>query len=268
MKIRRSRKTRKRGGMDPLPYYSSALYSNSSSNLPPPYNQPPTYTPESRVIETQTNFISKPESRVIETQTNSIYKPESEEIQTQTNNNNNHNISNMTEEQILEKYTLVYETISSKADAIESTALFKEHLTKIKNPFAIYLIAHMTSNNTNYGIYKDATLYAFVITRNSVHLFHSTFFGAPVHPSYGHVLHFSHGPTPTNKNTITAHDLYQFKKPLDSRLIRMFQSISASPVIGQQNTTVINMPGCQPCTTGGNAMGVLVGQFTALYRAL
>ena len=184
-------------------------------------------------------------------------------------NNTNRNVTEMTEEQILKQYTSVYETISSKADAVEGTALFSAHLKNIKNPLSIYLIAHMDSYNDNHSLRKSATLYAFVITRNSVQLFHSTFSGAPIHPSYKYVISNPYHPNQTiYGNKITVHDVYQFKKPLDSRLIRMFQSISKSPVIGQTNTTVINMPGCQPCTTGSNLQGALVGQFTALYMSL
>jgi len=254
----------------PLPTMTP-IASTAASNLPPEFNQlfmvstsPPAYTPESRVIETQTNAPSKPNSRVIETQTN---RPSVSNMSVQTNNTNR-NITEMTEEQILKQYTSVYETISSKADAVESTALFKEHLQKIKNPFAIYLVAHMDSNSDNYSIRKSATLYTCVITRNSVHAFNSTFFGAPIHPSYKYVISNPYAPADAYGNKITVHDIYQFKKPLDSRLIRMFQSISKSPAIGQTNTTVINMPGCQPCTTGSNVQGILVGQFTALYMAL
>lgn len=199
-----------------------------------------------------------PESAVMQTQTN---KASVSNMETQTNNNNGRNIPNMTEDQLLQQYTSVYETISSKADAEESVALFKKHLQMIKNPFAIYMAAHVATDNNNMVRNKSATLYIAIITRNEVHVFHSNYFSMPIHYTDGYAT----GP---GKNTIRDPYIHKFKKPLDGRLVRMFQSISKRPVIGNQNTTVINMPGCQPCTTGGNIMGAAIGVFQDLFMAL
>jgi len=207
-----------------------------------------TNTPESAVMQTQTNRAS-----VLN-------------METQTNNNNGRNIPNMTEEQLLQQYTSVYETISSKADAAESAALLKTYLKTIQNPIAIYMVANIDSDNSNFEITKNATIYTYVITRIAAYLFYGSFIAWPTHPSYSHPVDMSmerfralgYKEYRKSLNKLAAPHVHRFKKPLDTRLIRFFQSISKSPAIGQTSRTIINMPGCQPCTTGGHATDMRV----------
>lgn len=242
-KVARRARTRRGGMNNPPPPYNNVL---------PPYvsNHPPSYTNSSSNMGTQVNSAS---SSNMGTQSN---RASSSNMGTQTDNNTR-NITNMTEDQLLQQYSSVYETISSKADAVESTSLFKKHIQTIQNPIAIYIVANMDSRNDGHEIYKSATLYASVITRIGVHSFQSIFKGWPLRAAYpSERVHLQEerkralGYTMDgNINTIHS-DIRQFKTPLDSRLIRMFQSISKSPAIGQTNTIAPSMPMCQSYTTG------------------
>ena len=256
----------------------------SSSNVPPSFNAPlppPIYTPETHEIGTGMNA---PESREMATGTNrtlvsnmatSTNRASVSNTETQTNNNNGRNIPNMTEDQLLQQYTSVYEKITSKEDAAESVALLKPHLKTIQNPIALYIFAHMDINNDGREIYKNATLHAYFITRNDVHFLMSTFKGFPRNSSYPTItitmplerataLGFPNGKT---INTLTSyHVTHQFKKPLDTRLIRMFQTISKIPAIGQTTTGWMphifqypNIPIGNPLTNG---------LFMTVFRAL
>ena len=226
----------------------------SSSNVPPGFNAPPPppiYTPETHEIGTVMNApetheigtgMNAPNSREMGTGMNA---PHSREIGIQKNNNNNgRNIPNMTEDELLQQYTSVYEKMTSKADAAESAALLKPHLKTIQNPIAFYITAHMDINNDGRGIYKNASLHAFIITRNNVHSITSTFKAYPRNVSYPTQLLNMRPeqatalgyPNEKNVNTLTYYPAHQFKKPLDSRLIYMFQTISKIPAIGQTTT--------------------------------
>ncbi len=184
----------------------------------------------------------------------------------ETQNNNGYNIPSMTEDELLQQYTSVYEKITSKEDTAENAALLKQHLKTIQNPIAIHIFAHMDIINDGYGIYKNATLHAYIITRNDVHFLISTFKGFPRSVLYpttllsmplerATVLGF---PNVKNINTLTSyHVTHQFKKPLDKRLIHMFQTISKIPHIGQTTTGWMpdnfrypNIPIGNPLTNG------------------
>jgi hypothetical protein len=226
----------------------------SSSNLPPGFNEPitilPIYTPNSQNVGTHTNTpkshnmatgTNTPESAVMQTQTNRVSVSN---METQTNNNNGRNIPTMTEDELLQQYTSVYEKMTSKADAAESAALLKPHLKSIRNPVAIYMVGHMYINNDGYSIYRSSTLHTYFITRNNVHFVNSTYNEYPKKSSYPSSLFdmtldiatargYTNG---KNINRLTYHIDHQFKKPLDSRLIHMFQTISKIPDIGQTTT--------------------------------
>ena len=250
----------------PAPIVNAAP--NEYADVPnvPNANHPPSYTSSSSNMGVRVNSAS---SSNMGTQSNGTFRSN---METQTNNNTR-NITNMTEDQLLQQYSSVYETISSKADAVESTSLFKKHIQTIQNPIAIYIVANMDSRNDGHEIYKNATLYASVITRIGVHSFHSTFKGWPLRSAYpSERVHLQEERMKAlgyardgNINTLHSY-IRQFKTPLDSRLIRMFQSISKSPAIGQTNTHTPSMPMCQTCTTGGHAtdMRVFEGLISAL----
>jgi hypothetical protein len=258
------------GGPAPIvnavPNVPNANRSVEAPNVPIA-NHAPSYTNSSSNMGTQANSAS---SYNMGTHSD---RASSSNMETQTNNNTR-NITNMTEDQLLQQYSSVYETISSKADAVESTALFKKHLQTIQNPIAIYIVANMDSRNDGYEIYKNATLNASVITRIGVHSFHSTFKGWPLRSAYpSERVHLQEERMKAlgylrdgNINTLYPPSVRQFKTPLDSRLIRMFQSISKSPAIGQTNTITPSMPMCQSCTTGCHVTDMRV--FQGLINAL
>jgi hypothetical protein len=276
----------------------------TSSNSPPAFNvslssEPilPPYKPNSREMGTGTNKpishnmatgtnkpishnmatgTNTPESAVMQTQTN---RASVSNIETQTNNNNGRNIPTMTEDELLQQYTSVYEKITSKEDAVESAALLKPHLKTIKNPIAFYILADVNSKNDGWLRWKTADLHAHIITRTNVHSIHSTFKGWPT-DSWGSRASMTQGTVIkeelaiawgfTNRkdiNTLSFYPGYQFKKPLDSRLIHMFQTISKNPSIGQTDTTTSSMPGCGTSTTGASALAP-GGLFMAVCWAL
>jgi hypothetical protein len=286
MKIRR--KTRKRGGMVPRRVSSSGRA--SSSREPATYNEtyshllalesPETGTGMNRaLVSNMATGISTPISHNIATVTNSVAVSNAETQK--SNNNNGLNIPTMTEDELLQQYTSVYEKMTSKEDAAESAALLKPHLKKIQNPIAIYIVADVNSRHDGYALWKDATLHAYIITRTNTHFVNSTFkgwpidsFGKPAGVLQGYPIREEQSRAwgftnyGKNINTLTYYTDYQFKKPLDSRLIHMFQSIvKSSGAIGQINTTTSSMPGCGTCTTGASVLG-LGGLFMAVCRAL
>jgi len=247
MKIRR--KTRKRGGMVPRRVSSSGRA--SSSREPATYNEtyshllalesPETGTGMNRaLVSNMATGTSTPISHNIATVTNSVAVSNAETQK--SNNNNGLNIPTMTEDELLQQYTSVYEKMTSKEDAKESAALFKPYLKTIQNPIAFYITAHMDINNDGRGIYKNITLHAFIITRNDVYIVNSTFFGYPRNVSYPTSLlnmrpEQWRNPDRKNVNTLTVFHIHTFKKHLDSRLIHMFQTISKIPDIGQTTTS-------------------------------
>ena len=299
MKIRR--KTRKRGGTkppsgsapppynnyqpppppyntSPPPYHAqsstvpasniplSAVSAASSSNLPS-FNQPPPYTPDSRVIETQTNAPSKPNRRVIETQTN---RPSVSNMSVQTNNTNR-NVTNMTEDQLLQHYTSVYETISSKDDAVESTALFKQLLQTIPNPLAIYVIADKyTTKNYSVSPYHPsitAVINSYVITRNDIYRVDILYAdnGAAISD---YQQRYDFGKSNRNYISKSFEIVYHFEKPLDPCSIRMFRSFSSYSIIGNMIDTISGYGGSQRCTSICILHLELTKQFIALCRAI
>jgi hypothetical protein len=249
MKIRR--KTRKRGGMVPRRVSSSGRA--SSSREPPNYNDTFAHLQASKSPETGTGVnralvsnraagTSTPISHNIATVTNRVAVSNAETQK--SNNNNGLNIPTMTEDELLQQYTSVYEKMTSKEDAAETAALLKPYLKTIQNPIAFYITAHMDINNDGAMTFKNVTLHAFIITRNDVYFVNSTFKGLPINsPSISFdrmwrpEMYISHGfPDRKNVNTLTVFHTHTFKKHLDSRLIHMFQTISKIPAIGQTTT--------------------------------
>jgi hypothetical protein len=284
MKIRR--KTRKRGGMVPRRVSSSGRA--SSSREPATYNEtyshllalesPETGTGINRaLVSNMATGTSTPISHNIATVTNSVAVSNAETQK--SNNNNGLNIPTMTEDELLQQYTSVYEKMTSKADAAESAALLKPHLKTIQNPIAFYILADVNSKNDGWLRWKTANLHAHIVTRTNVHSIHSTFKGWPT-DSWGNKASMTQGTIIkeelaiawgfTNRkdiNTLSFYPGYQFKKPLDSRLIHMFQTISKNPSIGQTDTTTSSMPGCGTSTTGASVLAS-GGLFMAVCRAL
>jgi hypothetical protein len=191
----------------------------------------------------------------------------------------------MTEDELLQQYVSVYEKITSKEDVAESAALLKPHLKTIQNPIAFYIIAHIDINNSGFGeVHKTVNLNAFIITRTDVHIVNSTFTGWPMknapdrHPNTGyyysgidmHPLRFNsqrvYKAHKKNANTLTVFHMHRFKKPLDSRLIHMFQTITKNPDIGKTTTGYMPQPFLYPTIPIGNPINN--GTFQRVCRAL
>ena len=260
----------------------------SSSREPATYNEtyshllalesPETGTGINRaLVSNMATGTSTPISHNIATVTNSVAVSNAETQK--SNNNNGLNIPTMTEDELLQQYTSVYEKMTSKADAAESAALLKPHLKTIQNPIAFYILADVNSKNDGWLRWKTANLHAHIVTRTNVHSIHSTFKGWPT-DSWGNKASMTQGTIIkeelaiawgfTNRkdiNTLSFYPGYQFKKPLDSRLIHMFQTISKNPSIGQTDTTTSSMPGCGTSTTGASVLAS-GGLFMAVCRAL
>jgi hypothetical protein len=256
----------------------------SSSHGPATYNEtyshllalesPETGTGMNRaLVSNMATGTSTPISHNIATVTNSVAVSNAETQK--SNNNNGLNIPTMTEDELLQQYTSVYEKMTSKEDAKESAALFKPYLKTIQNPIAFYITAHMDINNDGRGIYKNATLHAFIITRTDVHGISGTFKGFPKNVSYP-AQNLNMRPEQAtslgylnlkNINTLTTHNnMHQFKKPLDSRLIHMFQTISKNPDIRKTTTGWMPDPFLYPTILIGNPINN--GLFMAVCRAL
>jgi hypothetical protein len=210
--------------------------------------------------------MNAPNSREMGTGMNA---PHSREIGIQkSNNNNGRNIPSMTEDELLQQYTSVYEKMTSKEDAKESAALFKPYLKTIQNPIAFYIVAHKEFNNQGSEYSNSAAIRGLIITRNDVYHVAGNFMGWPLstgHPHSG--IHMSHDRFRTsgykdagkNMNSLTVHSTHKFKKPLDSRLIHMFQTISKNPLPNIGYTTNGWIPDAikPPNTPIGNFMDKL-----------
>jgi hypothetical protein len=215
------------------------------------------------LVSNMATGTSTPISHNIATVTNSVAVSNAETQK--SNNNNGLNIPTMTEDELLQQYTSVYEKMTSKEDAAETAALLKPYLKTIQNPIAFYIAANMDLRNDGVMVFKNVTLYGCIITRNDVYFVNSTFKGWPRYSSstvsFAHMwrpeMYISHGYPEYEKNinTLTCYHAHQFKKPLDSRLIYMLQAISKNPSIGQTTSGSIPDTFARPNIPIGNYMG-------------
>jgi hypothetical protein len=235
---------------DVIPSSTTPIASAAASSNLPSFNQPPPYTPDSRVIETQTNA------------------PSVSHVETQTNNTNR-SITNITEDQLLQHYTSVYESITSKDDAIESTALFKEHLQMIRNPLAIYVIADKyTTKNSSVTPYRPSiavVIHSYVITRNDI--YHVDILYADNGAEIKHYQEqYDFGKSKRNYISKSFEIVYHFEKPLDPCSIRMFRSFSSYSIIGNMIDSISGYAGSVRCTSNCILQWELTKQFIALCR--
>ena len=257
---RRARRAKtRRGGMNnPPPPYNDL----------PPYvaNHPPSYTNSSSNMGTQVNSASssnmgtqsnrasssnmgtqsnRASSSNMGTQSNRVSRSN---METQTNNNIR-NITNMTEDQLLQQYSSVYETISSKADAVKITTLLKENLKLLPSPIALYVIGDINTARMSGGTSKTISILSYVITQNDIYEISaiSSLYGASGIPV---------------TRVLPSEHVYHFSKPLDMTSIRMFQSFSTYYMIGEIK---VSIPDFAPrCTEGCSLEHKLKKQFIAL----
>ena len=226
----------------PAPIVNAAP--NQYADVPnvPNANHPPSYTSSSSNMGAQVNSAS---SSNMGTQSNRVSRSN---METQTNNNTR-NITNMTEDQLLQQYLSVYETISSKADAVKITTLLKENLKLLLSPIALYVIGDINTTRMSGGTSKTISILSYVITQNDIYEI------SAVSSLYG-----ASGTSVTR--VLPSEHVYHFSKPLDMTSIRMFQSFSTYYMIGEIKDN--NTDFTPRCTEGCSLEHKLKKQFIAL----